>query len=301
MKTERRHELQTNVLAHSLARWIEVARPYSRAATAVLIALVVALFAWVYLSTQSSRQQADGWNEYFDAVNGRNPDPRELLRDISSRYAGTMVGQWSRLTLADVQLDDGTNQLLQDRKKAQDELREASEKFQALLLETSHPTIHQRATYGLARAHEALGELERARSEYRSLAKQWPESPFAAPAEARAKDLDELRTKTFYDWLARYEPPPPLSKEPGTPGKRPDFLAEPDAGGLLDMPTLTEPGAAGPSLPSVIGPAGESPKPADAPAEGTAPDAAQPDAPAGESPAVRPDEKPAPNDSGPKP
>ena len=37
MKTERRHELQTNVLADSLARWIDKAKPYSRAALAVLI------------------------------------------------------------------------------------------------------------------------------------------------------------------------------------------------------------------------------------------------------------------------
>ena len=83
MKTQRRHELQTNVLAHSLARWIERAKPYSKAGTAVLIAVVVALFAWAYLSTQSTRREADGWNEYFDATGGRNPDPRELLRDIS--------------------------------------------------------------------------------------------------------------------------------------------------------------------------------------------------------------------------
>ncbi len=31
MKTERRHELQTNVLADSLAHWIEAIKPYGRA------------------------------------------------------------------------------------------------------------------------------------------------------------------------------------------------------------------------------------------------------------------------------
>ncbi len=298
MKTKRRHVLQTNVLAHSLARWIEVAKPYSKAGTAVLIAVVVALFAWAWMSTQSNRRAADGWNEYFDATGGRNPDPRELLRDISSRYAGTMVAQWSRLTLADIQLDDGTNRLLQDRKLARDELRGASEKFQALLLEASHPTILQRSTYGLARAHEASGDLERARKEYRSLATQWPESPFAAAAEARANDLDERGTKIFYDWLAKYDPPPPLVNEPGTPGVRPSFLEEPD----LKMPPLIEK-AAGPSLPTVIGPDGEEPKAEDKPA-GDAPEAEKPaagdsessPAEAGEKPAQpAPEEKPTPD------
>ena len=294
MKTQRRHVLQTNVLAHSLARWIEAAKPYSKAGTAVLIAVVVALFAWAWMSTQSTRQAADGWNEYFDATGGRNPDPREQLRDISSRYAGTMVAQWSRLTLADIQLDDGTNRLLQDRKLARDELRGASEKFQALLLEASHPTILQRSTYGLARAHEASGDLERARKEYRALATQWPESPFAAAAEARAKDLDELGTKTFYDWLAKYEPPPPLSTEPGTPGSRPNFLEEPDRGGILQLPPILEK-AAGPALPSVIGPDGEEPKadPSDeASPEAASPEAEKPQGGAAEAPAAGADEKP---------
>lgn len=294
MKTERRHELQTNVLAHSLARWIEAAKPYSRAGTAILIALVVALFAWAYLSTQSSRRQADGWNEYFDAMGGRNPDPRDLLYDISSRYTGTIVAQWSRLTLADFQLDQGTGRLLQDRKMAREELREASEKYQALLLEATQPTILQRATYGLARAHEALGELERARGEYRSLATKWPGGPFAAAAKMRANDLDQLPTKNFYDWLAKYEPPPPLSTEPGTPGSRPNFLEEPDRGGILQLPPILEK-AAGPALPSVIGPDGEEPKadPSDeASPEAASPEAEKPQGGAAEAPAAGADEKP---------
>jgi predicted negative regulator of RcsB-dependent stress response len=291
MKTQRRHELQTNVLAHSLARWVEAAKPYSKAGTALLIVIVVALFAWAWMSTQSTRRAADGWNEYFDATSGRNPDPRELLRDISNRYTGTMVAQWARLSLADSQLDDGTNRLLQDRKLANDELTEASEKFQALLLEATHPTILQRATYGMARAHEALGDLERARKEYRSVASRWPGSPFAAAAEARANDLDELGTKNFYDWLAKYEPPPPLKNEPGKPGARPSFLEEPDAGGILDVPPIKDEGA-GPALPTVIGPEGAEPKAKDKPKTEAAPETETPaTGDSGSSPA-RADKKP---------
>jgi hypothetical protein len=253
MKTERRHELQTNVLASSLAHWVKAAQPYSRAGLAVVIALVVALFAWAYLSTQNTRRVATGWDEYFEALTGRNRDPREQLRDISSRYAGTMVGQWARLTLANLELDDGTNRLLQDRKAAREELRGAKEKFMALQSEATHDTILERATYGLALADEALGELEDARKEYRALAEKWPKGPFAAAAKSRADDLDALATKSFYDWLAKYEPPS-VSGEPGTPGARPDFLKEPDAGGMLKLPGATTPAL--PSLPSLDEPLG---------------------------------------------
>jgi predicted negative regulator of RcsB-dependent stress response len=297
MKTERRHELQTNVLASSLGHWVKVAQPYSRVGLAVVILLVVALFAWAYLSTQNTRRVATGWNEYLDALNGRDPDPRDQLRDISGRYSGTMVGRWARLTLADLQLDAGTNRLLQDRKAARDELRDAREEFKALLLEASHETILQRATYGLALAHEALGELDEARKRYRELAEKWPKGPFAAAAAARADDLDELATKNFYDWFAKYEPPS-LATEPGTPGARPDFLTEPDAGGMLKLPSATKP-----ALPSLtdepVGPeltSDANPEPAGVDESSEAPAETPTEPPAEESPAEESPE----SDSGPK-
>ena len=97
----------------------------------------------------------------------------------------------------------------------------------------------QRATFGLARAHEAIGQgrwPKPARNIARSPSK-WPDSPYAAPAEARAKDLDRPATKTFYDWFAKYEPPRPMAKEPGTPGVRPDFMKDPLDDGGLKLPS----------------------------------------------------------------
>ncbi len=236
MKTERRHELQTNTLAATLARWIEVAKPYSRAAMAALVAIVVALFAWGFLSSQNSRRVAEGWTEFYDA--SMQPNRVERLADISQQYAGTQVSDWARLTLADLQLTNGTNRLMAQKQEARDELRQAAEGFQAVLLADSSPMICQRAMFGLARAHEAEAAFEksndkltRAREEYLSIAARWPNSAFVAAANARAKDLDQQDTKSFYDWLARYEPPRSLAREPGTPGARPDFL---------DLPTGTE-------------------------------------------------------------
>lgn len=150
MKTTRRHELQTNELADSLAHWIEAIKPYSRAALALVVALVVLIFSWSYWSAQGARRNAEGWNEYFDAMAAR--DPRKALSDISSRYAGTSVAEWARLALAEIQLFDGTNRLLVEKKDARDELVMAAEKFQAVLVESREPTLNERATYGLARA-----------------------------------------------------------------------------------------------------------------------------------------------------
>ena len=238
MKTSRRHELQTNELADSLARWIDRIKPYSRALTALVLAIVVAILAWGWLSAQRSSASADGWNAVFSALNSRNSS--EELANVSSLYAGTPASVWSRVVLADQQLNAGTNQLFANKGGAREELRKAIEQYRAIQLDTREPILLQRATFGLARAHEALGtpnDLESARKEYRSIAEQWPDSPYAKDASQRADDLDREATKSFYDWLARYEPPAPLSNEPGIPGARPDFLTDPLGGSGLNMPS----------------------------------------------------------------
>jgi hypothetical protein len=291
MKTTRRHELQTNELADSLAHWIEAIKPYSRAALALVVALVVLIFAWSYFSAQSSRRNAEGWNEYFDAFATR--DPREPLAEISSRYAGTPVSEWARLALADVQLEDGTTRLFVEKKDGRDELVLAAEKYQAILVESRQTTLLERATFGLARAHEALAKpesLEKARKEYRSIAQQWPNSVYASIAEKRADDLDRQATKGFYDWLAAYEPPRPLAKEPGTPGVRPDFLKDPLEGAGLQLPSATDGNASLPKFdldPSGAPPAG------DAPDADTKTDSEPPSEPSGDKTEAPPGDKPA--------
>jgi hypothetical protein len=170
-----------------------------------------------------------------------------LLEDIAQANAGSTVGNMARLTLADWKLDAGTNQLLTDRAAATEKLREASETFRALQ-SVKNPAVQERAGYGLARTFEAMGDLEKARTAYTDLADKFPEGPFAAAAKSRASKLEDHGTKSFYDWLAKYTAPAPLSGEPGTPGARPDFLKEPDAGTLTVPSSLAAPASSLPDL-----------------------------------------------------
>jgi hypothetical protein len=283
MKTERRHELQTNELANSLAHFIEAVKPYSRALAAGALALVVLLFAWTYLANQNSHRAEQGWTEYFDALAKRNP--AEDLEDIATRYAGTPVAEWARLVLADFQASDGTSRLFIQKTDAREELRKAAERYRAVILESRETTVLEHATFGLARAHEALGtpeSLEDARKEYRSIGEKWPGSAYVAAAESRAKDLDEAQTKNFYDWLAKYEPPKQVMPGPGQPGVKPDFLKDSLDDGVklpsaLDKSPPAADGATAPlSIPaSEPAPGGDAPA-ADAPA--TAPSESSPPA-----------------------
>lgn len=239
MKTERRHELETNVLASSIAHGAERVKPYGRGVLAAVIAALFIVGAWWYISAQNASQSALAWDEYIRAVSAGTRD-EQLLEDIAQQNAGTTVANMARLTLADWKLDSGTNRLLADRSAATEQLREASETFRTLQ-SVNNPSIQERAGFGLARTFEAMGELDKARTAYSELAEKFPEGPFAAAAKGRTAKLEEHGTKAFYDWLAKYEPPAPLSGEPGTPGARPDFLKEPDAGTLNVPSSLSDP------------------------------------------------------------
>lgn len=280
MKTERRHELQTNVLASSLAHWVEALKPYGRGIVAGVLAVVGVLLAWMYISSQNKSQEVIGWNRYFQAVSTRD---EPMLRDVAQQYAGTMVANWARLTMADWQLESGTNRLLTDRSLARDDLREASETFQALGSSSDY-SVRERAAFGLARAYEGLGELDKARDAYRKLAETYPNSAYAAPSESRAKALEQQGTKQFYDWVAKYEPPAALSREPGTPGKRPDFLKEPDAGTLTVPSSLGESSTTFPNL-GTEGPSLGTEAATETPAEPAETPAAETPAPATDTPA----------------
>jgi tetratricopeptide (TPR) repeat protein len=208
--------------------------------------MIFIALAWWYISVQNKAQSAVAWDDYIRAVSS-GTHQEQLLEDLAQQNAGSMVANWARLTLADWKLEDGSGRLLTDRAAAKEQLVEASETFRALE-SVNNASIQERAGYGLARSYEAMGELEKARTAYNELAEKFPEGPFAAAAKSRAAKLEQHNTKAFYDWLASYEPPAPLSNEPGTPGARPDFLKEPDAGTLKVPSTLTDPALKLPGL-----------------------------------------------------
>ncbi len=222
----------------------------------------------------------------------------ERLADISQRYVGTAVAQWARLSLGDIELNRGTSLLLNDKKEAREELRKSADSYQTLLSESRDPTILERATFGLARAHEALGtpaDLDKARSEYRSIGTKWPDSVLAGAAAKRAEDLERPATKEFYDWIAKYEPPRPVAREPGRPGARPEFLTDPLEEGVQSPGTSGEKPTNGIFGPTSVTPLTKSSEPAsETPEEATSETSSEkPAEPKAETPAEPSAEKPA--------
>lgn len=232
MKTERRHELATNVLADWLGEKIETLKPYSTAISATVLAVAVAIFAYVYWSQKNQARQAQGWESFFKALDERGrEDADESLLNVADEYANSPAGNWSRLSLADAQLAKGVDQLFNDRAASKQTLDDAVESYRAVLEDAPDDSpLAERATFGLAEAYESKNDLDKAREQYRALVDRWPDGAFTALAQERLNDLDQKGTKDFYDWFAKQSPKPKSPQGPGKPGEKPAF----DLGNLSD-------------------------------------------------------------------
>lgn len=213
MKTERRHELQTNQLADLIGSTVETAKPFTKIVAGALVAIAVIVGATWYLNRQSAAAQAEGW----DLLNQAS-SPEEL-QNVATQYAGTPAGTWARMRLADVQLGGGVEALFNDRAEANSELRRAKDNYNQVLNERGASELaQQRAAQGVARAAEALNELPAASEMYQTIIERWPDSAFADMARRRVADLDRRSTQEFYDWFALQDPKPPADDEPSAFG-----------------------------------------------------------------------------------
>lgn len=204
MKTERRHELAKNDLADWIGDRIEELKPYSTAIWATVLAVVVGVFAIVYWSRKTEAQLERTWDSYFNARSEPTP---EGLRSVAEAYPDTPAGLWARLTLADVQLSKGVNDLFEDRADGEEALKEAVEAYQYVLDHAPRGSLLvERATYGLGEALESQNDLSKAQAQYEAVVANWPDGAYSTQAKQRLADLEKASTKQFYDWFAKQEP-----------------------------------------------------------------------------------------------
>lgn len=125
----------------------------------------------------------------------------------------------------------------------------------AMGVDTTPPyllALHERATFGLGRAYEALagtrqsqGELDKAMESYEAVVAKWPNGAYREMAERRLEALRQEETKSLYDKFAQFEPKPAQPDVPGLPGGRPPFDLDslPEDGSLPGLPDSLMPGA----------------------------------------------------------
>lgn len=239
MKSERRHELEKNELAEWLVGVYKRFKPYEKILTITLAFALVVLLIYTVSARYSSARSAEGWNEFEEAfslgASGAN------FEGIIESYPDSDVGHWAAVIAADAYLRSGCNQLFVNKADAFRDLKLAVEHYMSVLEKSQHRLIRERATWGLARAREAMArdrkDLDRAAEEYKKVFTNWPEGAYAEAARRRYEDLQRPSTADVYRRFAKYEPKPAFQDEPGTPGERPPF----DIDSLPDDAPLFEP------------------------------------------------------------
>jgi hypothetical protein len=226
MKSEHRHELETNALAKRLAVVVDNVRPFM---PGIIVAAVVGLLGTIgysYFSSESAAKQSETWNAYNQSVEGLIPNI-DSLKQTAEENAGTPTQLLANATWADGQIWMASRAYIQSRPAALEAANRARTAYEAILQSTDNPQLINRAELGLGRAYELRNEPDKAREHYLKVT-----GGFADFAKQRAETLAEPKTKEAWEWLANAEAPRRPATGAGTPGKRPEFSA-----GDLDIPS----------------------------------------------------------------
>jgi hypothetical protein len=210
MKSTRRHELQTNVLADTLGRLIVRLKPHARpivygGALAVLLVFVLLVLP----AMRGTTTPEAGASAAF--LRSLAPSGGDQLRAFLADYPEAVQAPAARIALGcrlyrrAVRGADVTGDPIPTSRAAQD-LADAKEQFSLALAEDPALEPMARLMLALITVHE--GDLEAGVKRLREVVERWPQSEAAAGARLHAARLEGYRPVAFSD-----EPLEPPKKE----------------------------------------------------------------------------------------
>lgn len=301
MKSEERHQLQTNVLASELDKRIEQVKPMIGWIVLAVLAVTGVVLVWGVVTSLHDQREAAAWNGFYLASGSGDA---AQLEPIIEEYPTSKASAWARQMVADNDLLKGTEALLVDKDEAMESLKKAAEGYEALLAETTDNNILARAQIGLAQAYESMGEVEKATQAWEQVASNNSSEAFAKHAKSRIEWLASSNSKAFYQWFANFKPEP--KPQLNLPSNLNSLPGKPDLN-LPELPAFTPPATTTPptdapaappattETPATTPPATETPAaPATTPPAAETPATETPAAPAAETPAAPATDTPAP-------
>lgn len=208
-------EIEGNDLARATMSTIDRIRPHLTTISAAIGLLVAGLAAWTLFSSQRVAEKEQAWNSCLAAVT--SGDAAALL-DVANRHAGSPAGTWARLLLADGALADGNRRAFVDKQRGREQFQAAVEGYSAVLASKPGSLAAERAAFGLAKAREALGQIDLARQGYETVAKEHADGPLRDLAAQRATALGLPAAPAWYSWFDSVDVAPAPSTPPATGG-----------------------------------------------------------------------------------
>lgn len=207
-----------NALAEKTLDLVDRLRPHANAIVMAVGGAALALLAWLLVSNQTTAGRAQSWDAFLDAVaSDTQPMLVDSLGDVIRRHPGTPAAQWSEVVLADFAVSEGTDLLFSNKEQGRQRLESAVEAYSAVLAARPRGLLATRATFGLAKARESLGQLEEARRGYEAVATEQGAGGFMHLAKQRMTALNRPVMQEWYDWFAAqtFQPPQPAAAGAG--------------------------------------------------------------------------------------
>ena len=162
-------EIDDNDLAQATMSIVDRIRPHLTTILAAIGIGFAAMAAWTLVSSQKAAEKSKAWDECLAAVASRDAS---RLSAVSTRFPDSAAAVWSQILLADNALSEGGRIIFADKAMGRERLQAAADTYAAVMSQRPEALASERATFGLARAREALGELEAARRGYETLVKE---------------------------------------------------------------------------------------------------------------------------------
>jgi len=150
-------EIEDNDLAQATMSIVDRIRPHLTTILAAIGVGFAAMAAWTMISAQKSSEKALAWDECLSALGTRDAS---RLGAVSTRFPGSAAAVWSQILLADNALADGSRMVFIDKPGGRQRFQAAADAYAAVMSQRPEALAAERAIFGLARAREALGELE---------------------------------------------------------------------------------------------------------------------------------------------
>ena len=239
MKSEHRHELESNELAQWLEQALDKIRPYKMYLVVAVGVALGAVFVNSMMSRRAAEQRELAWRAYALASYTQDLELNDLREAASSEeYAGSKMQEWAYIAWADRQLLLAIRSYFIDRDESTNHIKAAQNIYATLASGTSDLQIQDRARLGLARIYELQDKVEEARKAYAEVG-----GDFAPVAKAAIERLDSPNATETIGWLATAELPTPELPTGGATGERPAFdveLPEASGEGAADPRSLEE-------------------------------------------------------------
>jgi hypothetical protein len=222
MKSQRRHDLQTNELADAIGRLVERIRPHAQTVAIAAAAVVVVIVVLVSLPIMQSRAAAEAAFAFNAAVRSGGP---EALRTFLETHPEVEQAATARLLLADRLLAEVATGEVGD-----DDASSTLEEAEALYAQVAKASkdLEPMAKAGQALVTLQRGDLDAGRKALEDVAEAYPQSVAAAKAKLHLDALAGYEPVAFSEEPLQTPPPPEEAPEgAGETGDTPDEAPAP--------------------------------------------------------------------------